>query len=157
MPNIDVIVVGLPELQAQLDKLDDVGKTIGPALLASGNELRTWIAKYPPTTEANAPKAPGRWYERGKGSMYARRDGTVRMVKKSELLNRRWSTKHGFSKAEAWVRIGNSASYSRFVHDKEYQPEFHARRGWRTAQAGIEQFRARIVARVEAAIKAIVR
>ena len=59
MPDIDVIVLGLPELQAQLDKLDDVGKTIGPALLASGSELRTWVAKYPPAVERQYAESAG--------------------------------------------------------------------------------------------------
>jgi len=155
MPDIIVEVTGIRELQAQLDKLSNVGAVVGPALLKSGYELRDWVKEYPAATEANSPKRPGRWYERGRGSMYARRDGSVRVVKASEMLNRRWAMTHTFTPQAAEVRIGNSASYARYVHDEEKQARFHTSRGWRTAQTAIKKFEAGIVRRISEAIDKI--
>jgi len=157
MPDIIIEVTGIRELQAQLDKLSDVGAVVGPALLISGYELRDWVKKYPSATAANSPKQPGRWYERGRGSMYARRDGTVRVVKASEMLNRRWAIAHTFAPEAAEVRIGNDASYVRYVHDEEKQARFHTERGWRTAQAAIKKFEAGIVRRIAEAIDKVIK
>lgn len=152
MPDITIEVEGLAPVQAKLVRLMDVGATCGPALLLGGIELRDWVVQYPPKSEANRPRARGGWYERGTGSKYARRDGSVRVVKRSEMLNRQWVTTHSFTPNAAEVVIGNDASYVKYVHDERSQAKFHAARGWRTAQAGIRKFEAKIVRRVSDAI-----
>jgi hypothetical protein len=152
MPSITIEVEGIKALEAKLNKLRDVGAAVGPAFLTSGYEVRDWVKQYPPSGIANAPKAPGRWYERGYGSKYARRDGTVTGRKTSEMLNRSWSMTHTTTAHGVEVRIGNRASYARYVHDEERQAGFHAARGWRTAQAAIRKFESVIVKRISDAI-----
>ena len=152
MPDITIEVEGLAPLQAKLVRLLDVGATCGPALLLGGIELRDWTAQYPPKSEANTPKARGGWYERGTGSKYIRRDGSMRVVKASEMLNRQVG-----DDAQLYAVICRSRDRQRrelrgYVHDEQSQAKFHAARGWRTAQAGIRKFEAKIVRRVSDAI-----
>lgn len=149
---INVEVTGIRELQAQLNKLTDIGATIGPALVASAAELQTWVKEYPPASSANTPRSPGRWYERGKGSMYARRDGTVRVVKASQMLSKWGRMRRTMTPQLAEVVIGPRATYAPYVHDAEQQAKFHKSRGWRTAQEGINKFEPVIVRRVQEAI-----
>ena len=154
MPDIEVELTGLRELQAKIDKLENVGATVGPALLLGGIELRDWIQVYPPKSIANRPHGlkPDRWYERGEGTHYITVKGVEKIYKKSQMLNRKWVTTHAFTPDAAEVVIGNGASYAKYVHDERYQVYFHALRNWRTAQAGILEFEAKIVRRVSDAI-----
>lgn len=151
---ITVEVTGIAELQASLNRLSDVGAVVGPALKRGGNDVLDWVSLYPPETQANVPSGtpPERWYERGRGSMYASKKGIVKVVKSSEMLNRSWSTVYNMTPQEAVVTIGTRASYARFVHDATKQARFHERRGWRTVQAAIKQFEARIIDQCRQAI-----
>lgn len=149
---IEVDISGVSELHAKLAKLENIGAICEPPLLQSAYEIRDWVRVYPAKSEANMPRNPGRWYERGRGSMYARVGGGVKVVKRSEMLNRRWSLAHSATPASASVIIGNSASYVRYVHDAETQAGFHKRRGWRTAQDAIAKFQDNLIRRINDAI-----
>jgi len=120
--------------------------------LVSGYELRDWVKTYPPAGPGNVPRSPGRWYERGRGSMYANSAGSVKVIKASEMLNRRWAEQHSFTPQMAEVKIGNSASYARRVHDETVQERVHKRHGWRTAQDAIRKFEPAIIKRISEAI-----
>jgi len=63
---------GLEQLQAKLKRLENIGETLGPTLIAGAAELRTWLVEYPPATSANQPPnpPPGTYYKRGTGSIY---------------------------------------------------------------------------------------
>lgn len=100
-------------------------------LKAGAAHIEGKIKPYPAASEANSP-ANDRWYERGFGSRWKRKDGSIGGRKSSETLGRRWTIKaknNGLT-----VMIGNNASYAPFVHDKDKQAAFHQRRGWKTAQ-----------------------
>ena len=73
-------------------------------------------------------------------------DPNMNIGDKVEMLNRQWVTTHSFAPNAAEVVIGNDASYVKYVHDeRSQQAKFHTARGWRTAQAGIRKFEAKIV------------
>lgn len=152
---ITVEVTGIAELQADLNRLDNVGAVIGPALKRGGNDILDWVKVYPPTTAANVPKAFGSWYERGRGGMYANKAGFVKVVQPSENLGRSWSTVYNMTPTEAVVTMGTHASYARFVHHEPDQKRWHAAHGWRTIQAAIKQFEARIIDQCRQAIAAV--
>lgn len=134
MPAEAVTIKGLPELTRKIKNLQDF-KQLVPELKASASHIKGSVAKYPPQTSANIPAGPGsRWYVRGSGPRYMRKDGSVWKPKKatSETLGRKWTTKkrdRGFT----WA-IGNNASYGPFVQDKNKQARIHKRRGWKTIQ-----------------------
>jgi hypothetical protein len=110
----------------------DLSADLSPALTAVTKaiaaEAQDRIAPYPPATEAKSPSNPaGRWYERGFGPKWRRKDGSVGGRKTSETLGRRWSIKS----APQQATLTNLASYSNVVHGAEEQASFHATRGWR--------------------------
>ena len=123
---------GIDKLLAKLAKL---GKTsaLRPATQAAALHIKGKVDKYPPSTSANSPdNESGRWYERGYGSKWRRKDGSVNGRKTSETLGRKWTTQIIAGGASAIV--GNNVSYGPYVQDEEHQTSFHQARGWKTIQ-----------------------
>jgi phage gpG-like protein len=163
-------VSGIGGIQAKLDRLANVGNVLRQAITNGASDVRRVVSTYPSATEANEPPnpPPGTYYKRGTGSIYVYAGAKVRtrkgkkrvakggerVVKPSEMLNRRWSTQYTFTANEATAVIGNSASYAPFVHDETKQARFHGARGWQTAQGVVRQLGPRIVKDVSAAIEA---
>jgi len=117
-------------------------RALVPAIQAAAvgylEAFRNELTPYPPASEANRPNARGRWYERGYGPKWTRKDGSVGGRKTSQLLGRSWSVAPTGAGAHLWSR----ASYSAVVHrdpasgERPRQASFHGRRGWRhTGQA----------------------
>jgi len=78
------------------------------------------LRNYPPSTAANAPPTP--YYIRGRGTQYESYNKG-----QSENLGKQWYRKReGYS-----VKIGNRASYAKWVHGDETQAHFMADIGWR--------------------------
>ncbi|MHC4725511.1 MAG: HK97 gp10 family phage protein [Planctomycetota bacterium] len=122
-------IKGMDEL---VRKLDTFAKLKGAkrGLKAGAEHIEGVMKEYAPKSQANVPKAHGRWYERGWGSKYRRLDGRVTGKKTSEVLRARWSTR---SRNAGLTRVvGNNASYAKYVHDAEEQAGFHGDRGWKT-------------------------
>ena len=126
----DIRIDGLAPLIRKLDTLQKLEK-IKPALRASAVHVKGKISKYPRSSEANVPNQR-RWYERGYGSRWMRRDGSIGGKKTSETLGKRWAVRE--ERGGMTQIIGNNASYAVFVQDKDEQAAFHALRGWSTAQ-----------------------
>lgn len=126
-------IVGLQEVKRALGV--DFRPAIRAATQAIAVEVQGTIAPYPPASEANSPgNANGRWYERGYGPKWLTKAG-VHGRKTSQMLGRRWVIKaHG---GMGWA-VGNTATYSPFVHSAEKQARFHAKRRWVTDQQTIE-------------------
>ncbi len=127
-------ISGLAEAQRLL------GIDFDPALKAATQaialEVQGRIAPYPPATEANSPgNATGKWYERGYGPRWLRKDGSVGGRKTSEMLGRRWAIR---AVGRIGHLIGNAASYARFVHSADEQTMVHARHLWVTDRGVIE-------------------
>jgi hypothetical protein len=127
---VEIHVDGLEELLNRLQEIQG-GRYVKPALSAIGQSIRRRAGEYPPTTIANSPQNPtGRWYERGYGARYASGGGNPT----SEMMNRRW-----YVRPEQWaVLIGNTASYSPYVHGQE-QARFHGERGWKKVEEVAEE------------------
>lgn len=104
---------------------------------AAGIYAKGWIAEYPPMSEANvAGPYPKQWYIRGTGNFWALKNGGFHFNHSSRTLGRRWTTQtidQGLG-----VVIGNNAPYAAAVHDRESQPDYHKRRGWKTVQDFVE-------------------
>lgn len=166
-----VEIRGARELQAKLNKLADIGATLKPALVQSAQEVLQTLKTYPPASEANLPPSPppGYYYERGKGQWYVYAGAKVhggkkkvsrggrRLIKPSQMLNRSWSVVYSFSASQAEATIGTRVTYAKYVHHRDYQPAYHARRGWQTVQDVAERLGPAIAKRVDAAIEAALR
>jgi len=130
-----VRLVGLDDLQKKLGA--DFKPAMRGATKAIAAEIQGKIAPYPPATSANRPAGPGsRWYERGFGSRYQRKDGIRSGRKTSETLGRRWGIQ---SQGRIGAVLGNLATYSPYVHSAEKQAKIHGKRGWVTDEEAIEK------------------
>lgn len=146
MAGIKVKITGLDELQRKLGA--DFRPAMRGATRAIAAEVQGVIAPYPKESEANKARAFGsafsistrkaanRWYERGYGPRWARKDGGVGGTKSSETLGRRWGIKRS---GRIGAVLGNIASYAPFVHSDEKQAKFHGRRGWVTDKDAIKK------------------
>jgi len=142
--SVTVKVEGIEELEKKMGKLK-AHSFIRGLMVAAANDLVTFTAPYP-----SAPPYGGKaWYERGFGSRWRVKDGSIHGRRTSENINQSWSVKaHGSRDAI----IKNEASYSGYVHDKDKQVGFHAARGWRTLQDMWEKHTGEIVRKVADAI-----
>jgi phage gpG-like protein len=148
--NLGFKITGLSELLVKLDRLGK-HEYLAALMEAVGSDLKDWIAECPPTSDANNPL--GRtWYERGWGSRWRVKDGSIHGAHTSETLGRRWTTSSG----PDWAKVGNNASYARYVQDAKYQTSFHARRGWRTVQGAIKAKGLEIRDKIKRALQAII-
>ena len=101
-------------------------KEIARALSQAGHMSADEVLKtkglrnYPRAGKGSTPPAP--YYKRGTGYIYAsgRTDG------RSERLGTQWYVKREGYK----VRIGNRASYAKYVHDDDTQAKAMAGLGW---------------------------
>lgn len=135
MSNFSVRLEGLDDLQRKLGA--DFRPMMRAATLAIAAEIQGKIAPYPPSTEANQPGS-GRWYERGYGPRWTRKDGSTGGRKTSETLGRRWALGNY---GDIGAKLGNAASYAPFVHAESDQALFHARRGWLTDRQATDRVR----------------
>jgi hypothetical protein len=126
------ISINLQDIERIARKLDLLPAFVA-GVQAGGVHVKSVIDVYPPSTDANSPGPyPKRWYERGYGPKWALKAGGVHGRKSSETLGRRWTIvayNDGLS-----CKVGNNATYARFVHDLDRQPFFHAARGWKVIQ-----------------------
>jgi len=131
----DVEIRGLDKL---IRKLSDVKslRAAKVALKAGALHIKGKIATYPPASEANTPYQR-RWYERGYGPKWMRKDGTWRGSKTSETLGRRWTIAE--RNAGLTQVVGNNVSYVPYVQDPDKQTSFHAARGWKTTGQVVDE------------------
>lgn len=121
--NLTITVVGLERVQAGLSQYKD---RIMEYMYSAVDEVSQVILdteglrKYPPETEANRPPTP--YYIRGVGTQY-------------KSSNSGSSEKYGtqfYTEAYAdGMKIGNRASYARYLTDDEEQTAVMAEKGWR--------------------------
>ena len=123
MSDLQIEIVGLDKLMASLEKFPNkVRKTFKGAGEESSKIIieSKGLQDYPSETSANMPPAP--YYERGKGMWTS----ATRNTYKSEVLGKQWYVKSsGFQ-----TKIGNRASYARWVHGDE-QARAMAAIGWK--------------------------
>ena len=137
----DITIEGHDALHAKLGQLEGLRSMKG-VLMTAGMMLKDYIAEYPAATEVNTPGGPGsRWYQRGYGPKWMRKDGAVNGIESSQALGRRWTV---VAKSDREVLVGNSASYAPYVQSAEKQAGFHKRRGWRTDEMAIKEMAPKI-------------
>ena len=139
----NIITVRLDGLAGLAHMLSaDLQAAAGNAAFAVATALQDRIAPYPPSTQANSPRpwtSGGRnsWYERGYGTRWARKDGSIGGRKSSQTMNRRWSIQRNGNS----TTLSNGATYSPYVHrdgnSPPHQAGFHAARGWQTEVQGM--------------------
>jgi hypothetical protein len=123
------------DLQRVLKKVRTVAEMRGAVrgLRAGAAHYRGKIAKYPAASIANSPSNPrGRWYERGYGQRWKKRDGTVAGSRTSQMLGRLWAQREQAGGMQQVV--GNRATYAVYVHSSERQVGFHQARGWKNEE-----------------------
>ena len=147
MTHLTVKLQGDKKLMRALD--GDLKKALRRGGHLVGLEVKREVAEYPPQSEANIPRGFGsavsigtrqsanRWYQRGYGPRWARKDGSVGGRKSSEMLNRSWMV--GRNRMGAFV--ASLASYSPVVHHYKEQASFHKRRGWVTDKTAVDRVR----------------
>jgi hypothetical protein len=137
-------------LEEALNKLDRAtGDAVIKRILTGGSsQIHKVVQVYPPSSEANTPKTswksggPNYWYQRGFGSKWIRKDGTINFNDSSEQITQRWTTEVGKYRAV----LGSNVSYGRYVMDEAKQAKIHGERGWRTIQDIAEKERDEVLA-----------
>jgi len=109
----------------------EIAGAIRAAALAVGEQIRGRIAVYP---AQRAPTNPNHWYERGYGSKWRRKDGSVKGRATSEQLGQKWTVA---ARGDGAV-VGNPASYAPFVQSEDEQAAAHAATGWVTDEQAVE-------------------
>jgi hypothetical protein len=156
MPNNEYIEIkGLERILRRLDQLPrQVMLDLDAALKAGLNNIKSHF-DYPPASAANRPKygSWGPYYERGIGSAYKRkRDGSVTQYFNSERLSAGWSQRVSYGPYMIEAVLGNRVSYGPYVHSAAQQADFHAARGWKTAEDAMRAERAGIIQLVSRAV-----
>ena len=133
------------------------------AMMGGATELiRSGLADYPPETAGNKPRAftsggQNVWYERGFGSKWARKDGSVGERQTSETLGRSWTTEvRGFAAGVRGI-VGTKASYAPLVQDEKRQAAVHKRHKWPTVQSVFKDKKQEIIRLFDAVIARIIR
>lgn len=127
---MEVVVTGLEEVQKALGQ--DLRPAMRHAAMAIGEAIRGKVAVYPTKRPSTTP---GRWYRRGYGPMWRRKDGSIKGRRTSEQLGQRWSVKQKGTGAV----VGNAASYSGWVQSAESQAAVHRASGWMTDEKAVEE------------------
>jgi hypothetical protein len=149
--SVTVKVTVPPDLKRALD--GDMRKVVQRASVPITRELHSTVSEYPPASAANAPNH--RWYERGYGPRWSRKDGSIGGSKTSEMLNRSW----GIARKRWGMVLGSRASYSPVVHHHKEQARFHKARGWVTDKMAVDKLlkSGKVERIVRAAVKAVLK
>ena len=143
---------GLDEFNRKLEQMPGaINRGLASTIAGAVEMLRGGLAKYPRATEANQPRAwnsvysrrtrrpNNTWYERGYGSKWVVKSGEVRGRATSQTLGRSWTTQVKTLTNGIVGVVGTRASYARVVQDRDQQADYHAARGWPTAQGVLEE------------------
>lgn len=156
-------VQGAKELQRAFTKAPGRVMRGLRAMMGGAVELiRSGVADYPPAGEGNRPRtfqsgAQNTWYERGFGSKWARKDGSVGTAETSEALGRSWTTEvRGFAAGVRGI-VGSRAGYVRKVQDEKQQTAVHKRHKWPTVQGVFKEKTAEIIRLFNSVIARIIR
>jgi hypothetical protein len=107
-------------------------KVIQPAAYAWAQQTKRILVAYP---DQAAPTNPNRWYQRGYGPKWRRKDGSIGGRKTSQMLNRRWSVVR-----ETWgALVGNPVTYAHWVHSSKEQAAIHRRNNWKTDERAVTE------------------
>jgi hypothetical protein len=124
-------IIGDEALKRKLRKLKDF-RILLPAMKAGRFHIKGKVSKYPRSTAANTKgtQAGDHWYQRGWGSKWVRKDGTVGGNQSSEDHAQSWFTKS--SNRGLTQKIGSDTTYGPYLQDPSKQTKVHNRIGWKT-------------------------
>jgi hypothetical protein len=148
--SVQIDLQGLEPLLRKLARLKG-NEAVKGVMTAAASDLKSWVAEYPPAGASEGD----RWYERGYGPRWRRKDGSVGGRRTSQTLGRRWTIEvmdQGMA-----ARIGNNVTYGPYVQDEEQQNRVHKARGWRTVQGAVKEKGPEIVRKIKAAIDRLLR
>lgn len=129
-----VFIEGLVEVVSYLTT--DLASVLKPVAIGTAKALEDIISPYP---DQLTPIDPDRYYERGYGPRWIRKDGSTGGKKTSERLNTRWAVRPYGALGAALL---NLASYAPFVHALDEQAGIHADAGWVTDDEAIAEIEA---------------
>lgn len=145
----DPLTIEIKGLDVLLKAFEKFPKEIARGMSQAGHEAANEVLDetvglrdYPPETDANMPRTIAGtnrvlpWYQRGYGTRYIGGGGR----KTSENLGKQWYVKREGYKA----RIGNRASYAKYVHGDDTQAKAMAKIGWKKLFATFEKKKAKI-------------
>ena len=123
-----ISVKGTSKLSAKLLKAANLKHTKA-GLAAAAIHIKSVMQVYPPATSANS-SARKRWYQRGYGPKWRRKDGSVGGKRTSERLSTRWTHRLEIQRWQA--RVKNNASYAGPVQGSIKQQAKHMKKlGWK--------------------------
>jgi len=138
----EIEIRGMKEALAKLDRATS-DAVIGRIIFSGLVHLNERAMSYPPSTEANQPRGfnsmysirthrpMNTWYQRGYGSKWVRKDGSVKGRQSSEQLQQSWTAR---MRGKYTGVLGNDTTYGPYVQDEKKQARFHRARGWKTIQ-----------------------
>lgn len=134
MPKTMVITPSFEEIMTKLKKIIDDPRARRRVLIRAVLELKDLAAGYPvagPWNSDPGTKGNHRWYQRGVGSRYLRKDGTFGGTNNSQQLQKNWFTevqrKDDFS-ASAFTPV----TYAPFLLDPDQRVSWAGIHGWQT-------------------------
>lgn len=152
--SVTIEIDGLERLQGKLKTLES-GRYLRAVMQAAALDIKGYMGWYPPSSEANDP-AGRRWYERGFGPRWRRRDGTISGYHTSEMLDKKWAAaRPRVDTRGLTARVGVNVSYAPYVQSAKSQARFHAARGWRTDADAVRERGPHVIRLVQAAVRQI--
>lgn len=109
-------------------------------LTKAGNELKKIMAIYPPAGIWNRPpgsRGDNRWYERGYGSRWLRRDGSLGGTNNSQQFDRSWVSE---KRDEFSQSVNTSVTYAPFLIDPNQRVNWAVSHGWVSVDKTAEEF-----------------
>jgi hypothetical protein len=133
MANNYAIEVDDKRLQAAVTALQSsLPNYVQAAVTASAEHVRSITSVYPPETEANAPPPP--YYRRAVGMITS---AAGHVSRASEVMSSKWYVKPS---GRTGAEIGNTASYSKFIHGAEKdRVRWAGARGWKSVEDTIKE------------------
>jgi hypothetical protein len=131
---------GLDELLKALGHFatpDATAETVKPALAATAEEIRSYLARYP-----RKPSYPLRWASMRQKFyvLYVLRKGMGPYRRSTDPGSQRLQASWAVEQNERWrVIVGTRVTYAPYVQGKEKQQPFHADTGWVTDEAAVQR------------------
>ena len=139
-------IIGDKELAAKLRRLSDL-RFLRPYIQAAVTHVSGKVSAYPSSTDANSP-ANRRWYERGWGTRYRRKDGSWGGQQTSEDLGPSWK---GKATSDTRGIIGNDASYAKWVQGPQ-QSAIMKKIGWKTTDTVVDEESEKVLKSIQEAV-----
>ena len=144
-------IIGDEALKRKLRSLGDL-RFLRPTIKGALTHISGKVSQYPPAPPKN--KTPGHsWYDRGWGSRWMRKDGTVNGRQTSEDLGQSWTSK---VETNTRGRIGNDTSYGQWVQGEKQSGRMEAI-GWKTTDTVVEEESAHVLKEIQRAVDAELR